>query len=285
MSDTGVLRKKLIDTAARWIGRSEYDGSFREIIDVYNGITPLPRGYRMTYEDPWCAAFVSAAGAAAGMSTAVLPECSCDAMIERYAALGRWIEDDGYVPEAGDIIIFDWQDADAAGDNRGSGDHAAIVESVRDRSITVIEGNSSDAVGRRTLSVNGRYIRGYCLPDYESAERRMAVYREDPEAMMTAGEAVSVMGYDTGASVLTGGVGSVSGAYPVQRYGDISVHTAMLQGALEYLGYKPRWYIGQWADGEYGSATRSAVTEYQRDRGLTADGICGEKTWSAVLRG
>ena len=284
MSDGGALRKKLIDTAARWIGRSEYDGSFREIIDVYNGITPLPRGYRMTYEDPWCAAFVSAAGAAAGLSAAVLPECSCDAMIERYKAAGRWIEDDGYVPQLGDIIIFDWQDADAAGDNRGSGDHAAIVESVRDRSITVIEGNSSDAVGRRTLSVNGRYIRGYCLPDYESAERRMAVYSDDLEAVLSSGEAVSVMGYEEAGAVSAAG-GGVSGAYPTLRYGDISVHTAMLQGALEYLGYKPRWYIGQWCDGEYGSGTRSAVTEYQRDLGLAADGVCGEKTWSAVLRG
>ena len=34
--------------------------------------------------------------------------------------------------------------------------------------ITIIEGNKGEAVARRTLAVNGRYIRGYCLPDYAS---------------------------------------------------------------------------------------------------------------------
>ena len=33
--------------------------------------------------------------------------------------------------------------------------------------ITVIEGNKNNAVGRRTLDVNGRYIRGYGVPKYD----------------------------------------------------------------------------------------------------------------------
>ena len=32
--------------------------------------------------------------------------------------------------------------------------------------VTVIEGNMSDAVGRRTLKVNAKYIRGYGAPKY-----------------------------------------------------------------------------------------------------------------------
>ena len=32
--------------------------------------------------------------------------------------------------------------------------------------MTVIEGNKSEAVAYRSLNVNGKYIRGYCLPDY-----------------------------------------------------------------------------------------------------------------------
>ena len=34
--------------------------------------------------------------------------------------------------------------------------------------MKVIEGNMSNKVGYRTLTVNGRYIRGYCLPDFKS---------------------------------------------------------------------------------------------------------------------
>ena len=41
-----------------------------------------------------------------------------------------------------------------------------IVEKVAGSTITVIEGNKGEAVARRTLAVNGRYIRGFCLPDY-----------------------------------------------------------------------------------------------------------------------
>ena len=42
------------------------------------------------------------------------------------------------------------------------------VEKVAGNMITVIEGNYHDAVGRRYITVNNRYIRGYDLPDYAS---------------------------------------------------------------------------------------------------------------------
>jgi N-acetylmuramoyl-L-alanine amidase len=37
------------------------------------------------------------------------------------------------------------------------------------------------------------------------------------------------------------------------------------------------------ADGDYGSNTERGVTQFQRDRKLTADGICGEETWKKLL--
>ena len=37
------------------------------------------------------------------------------------------------------------------------------------------------------------------------------------------------------------------------------------------------------ADGDFGSATRAAVVEYQRENGLDADGIVGPKTWAKLL--
>lgn len=36
-------------------------------------------------------------------------------------------------------------------------------------------------------------------------------------------------------------------------------------------------------DGFYGRYTKQAVAEYQQQCGLTADGICGKNTWSALL--
>ena len=36
------------------------------------------------------------------------------------------------------------------------------------------------------------------------------------------------------------------------------------------------------ADGEFGAATEAAVKKFQKDNGLTVDGIIGEKTWAAL---
>lgn len=55
-----------------------------------------------------------------------------------------------------------------------------------------------------------------------------------------------------------------------------------LQSRLIELGYDLLKYG---ADGEYGSETVKAVKEFQADRGLTADGIAGEKTLAALYAG
>ncbi|MCD8013293.1 MAG: phage tail tip lysozyme [Lachnospiraceae bacterium] len=159
------LRSKVVAQAKAWLGCNESDGSHKAIIDVYNSHTPLARGYKVQYTDAWCATFVSAVAIKLGYTDIMPTECGCDKMIALYQGLGRWKEDDSYVPDAGDIIFYDWQDS-GSGDNTGSSDHVGIVEKVSGSTITVIEGNYSDSVKRRTLQVNGKYIRGFGLPKY-----------------------------------------------------------------------------------------------------------------------
>ena len=110
----------------------------------------------------------AAVGIAAGLSNIILRECGCQKMIELYKAAGRWQENDGYTPSAaGDVVFYDWQD-NGKGDNTGYSDHVGIVHSVTGNTIKVVEGNKNNAVEYRNLTVNGRYIRGYGLPDYAS---------------------------------------------------------------------------------------------------------------------
>lgn len=161
------LRNKVVSAIRGWLGYSEANGKFKAIIDLYNTQKPLPVGYKVQYSDEWCATTVTAAGMAAGLSDIILGECSCSRMIALYQAVGRWQESDAYRPQPGDIIMYDWQDT-GAGDCTGAPDHVGIVEKVVGNTITIIEGNKGEAVARRTLTVNGRYIRGYCLPDYAS---------------------------------------------------------------------------------------------------------------------
>ena len=162
-----VLRAKVVETAVSYLGCKESDGSHRKIIDLYNSQRPLPVGYKMSYTDSWCAGFVSAVAVQLGLTGIILPECSCSRMLALYQKAGRWTENDAYVPNPADIVMYDWQDS-GIGDNAGAPDHVGFVCEVKGNMITVIEGNKSDSVAYRTVQINGRYIRGYCLPDYAS---------------------------------------------------------------------------------------------------------------------
>ena len=163
-------RAKVVSIAQSYIGCNESDGSHKKIIDLYNSHKPLARGYAVKYTDAWCSTFASAVAIAAGLTGIIPTECGCEKHIALFKALGSWQENDAYVPAPGDYIFYDWQDGTnyAATDNTGAADHVGIVEKVSGQTITVIEGNYSNAVKRRTLAVNGRYIRGYGVPKYGS---------------------------------------------------------------------------------------------------------------------
>ncbi|AMR06530.1 peptidoglycan-binding domain-containing protein [Bacillus thuringiensis] len=61
---------------------------------------------------------------------------------------------------------------------------------------------------------------------------------------------------------------------PILRIGSTGYLVQELQEFLRNIGY----YSGR-IDGQFGRVTEQAVRNYQRDRGLVADGIVGSKTW------
>lgn len=158
---------KVVELAQSWIGKNESDGSHKSIIDIYNSQKKLPRGYKVKYSDEWCATTVSAVAVKLGYTDIIPTECSCQFMIELFKELGIWKENENRIPNPGDIIFYDWQD-DGKGNNKGWADHVGIVENVSGNTITVIEGNYNQSVKRRTLEVNGKYIRGYGTPKYDT---------------------------------------------------------------------------------------------------------------------
>ena len=135
----------------------------QKVLSVYNAQKPLPRGYKVKTTDAWCATTVSAVFLMNGYSD--ISECSCPQMIEKAKAKGIWVEDDAYTPKLGDVIMYDWQDT-GYGDNVGVADHVGMVESVEGNRFVVIEGNRNDSVSRRTMDINGLYIRGYIVPKF-----------------------------------------------------------------------------------------------------------------------
>lgn len=162
-------RSRFVAQARAWIGKNEADGTHRGIIDIYNGHKPLARGYAVKYTDSWCATFISAVAVILGYTDIIPTECSCQQMISLFKEMGCWVEDDTYIPLPGDIVFYDWQDS-GSGDNAGWSDHVGTVERVSGDYMVVIEGNYKDGVGRRSIQVNGRYIRGYGVPKFDEED-------------------------------------------------------------------------------------------------------------------
>jgi len=172
-------RKLYVDTAKSFLGYSEASGKHKQIIDLYNSKSPLPRNYKVTYSDAWCATFVSACAIEANMANIIPRECSCYFQVEQWIKMERWQENDGYIPKPGDIIYYDWQDS-GKGDDTGVPDHVGIVESVNGGVITVIEGNKNDSVERRKIAVDGTCIRGYGLPNFAWWAAENTPKKKDP---------------------------------------------------------------------------------------------------------
>ena len=251
-------RSVIVKQAHSWLGCNEADGSHKKIIDTYNSHKPLARGYKLKYDDYWCSGFVSACSIAVDYTDIIPTEVGCGQHIELFKKLGIWVENDAYVPKPGDIALYDWEDS-GKGDNTGYPNHIGIVEKVENGKITVIEGNYSNAVKRRVIAVNGKYIRGYAVPKYDAEPQQ-------PESEQTKPEKANNADFTLGMRTL--------------RFGSKGDDVKALQILLNGNGCP----CGKWgADGDFGIATEDAVKEYQRKVGLTADGIAGPLTWSSLL--
>lgn len=153
-----VTADMIIGIFREWIGWSEANGKYRQIIDIYNSHKPLARGYKVQYSDAWCDTTVSAAFIKAGNTDIIGgTECGVYDHVLLFRQAGIW---KGRIkPIPGDIIVFDWQ-------RDGVQDHIGIVERVEGAQITTIEGNYKNAVGRRTILYNDAQIAGYARPKY-----------------------------------------------------------------------------------------------------------------------
>lgn len=277
------LRVLVCAQAACWLGCCEGNGSHRGIIDVYNQIVPRPRGYKLQYSDPWCAGFVSAVAQALGLTAWIYPECGCGPMVELYRKAGRWMEDDAYLPALADVIFYDWDDS-GTGDNRGIPDHVGIVLSVDGDQITVIEGNCGKTVAKRKVQRDGRYIRGYGLPDYAVAAAVLTESGKTP-----AGSAATESAPEGESGKESASQSSAAAvplrcrvSLPILQVGDAGEAVWAGQMLLQGRGY-PVGPSG--CDGEFGPRTRSAMRRFQLAHGLECDGVLGPESWGCLIGG
>lgn len=257
------LRYRVTSQAESWLGVHEGEALHREILAIYNAHRPAG-GYVMGPEDPWCAAFVSAVGAACGLEDILYPDCSCPSMLQTYRAAGRFEEADEAIPRPGDLIFYDWQDS-GLGDCRGEPDHVGLILEANERELLVIEGNLSDRVGTRRIKADSRCIRGFGKPDYLG--RSAYTIRGGLPEPAPAPETPSA-----------------------PRFAALELPTLARGGSGECVRAAQLLLIGRgcrcgpWgADGDFGPATHGGVLRFQRGRNLEADGVIGPLTWRALL--
>jgi g-D-glutamyl-meso-diaminopimelate peptidase len=69
----------------------------------------------------------------------------------------------------------------------------------------------------------------------------------------------------------------MSGSTPLLKKGSKGEAVTRLQQGLQQLGHDPGTI-----DGIFGRNTERAVRDFQTNNGLTADGVVGPKTWTAL---
>jgi peptidoglycan hydrolase-like protein with peptidoglycan-binding domain len=99
--------------------------------------------------------------------------------------------------------------------------------------------------------VNGKYIRGYCLPDYAQKATKA------PQTAQTVKVGVDI---------------------PLLRFGATGGAVRALQAILTAKGCDT-----QGIDGDFGANTEKAVKAFQRAKKLEDDGVVGKDTWTALL--
>ena len=170
------LRRKVADIINAWDGATRGSAKHLEILNIYNNHKPLARGYRVQVGDAHCATTASAAYIKAGIAEYTGTECGVGKYVEIAKKKGIWTENDAYTPKVGDACVYDWQDGAnyATTDNTGAPDHIGIVTKVGGGTFVVTEGNMNGGkVGKRTMKVNGRYIRGFITPDFDMIARKL----------------------------------------------------------------------------------------------------------------
>ena len=263
------LRRKVVNQIKSWVGYNDADGSHKKIIDIYNSHKPLARGYKLRYTDAWCAGTVSAVAIACGLTDIMPTEVGVGEMIKLYQRLGRWEENDANVPRLGDVIVYAWSD-NGVGDCTVGDSHVGIVTDCDGKTITATEGNmvvnGVHLVGYRTIPVNGRYIRGFGLPDYASkateAEPTTPAPTPAPEEPKKE---------DTITMELRMLKRGMSGN---------DVRAAML--LMKDKGYYP-WNIPA-TDKLFGAKMEQGLKKMQAEHGLGVDGLLGKNSWTYLLK-
>ena len=270
-------KEKLIEWCKKQVGYHEGDNNWNK----YAGNADLITWYGWRPQNqPWCDIFVDSAflncfglDRAAMMTFQPIGQGTalCSASANYYKANSAWFDK----PEVGDQVFFN---------HSGGINHTGIVIAVSGGVVTTIEGNSSDSVRQNAYSIGASYIAGYGRPKWSIVTDEKEKQEEKADNTPSNGELIiddPPPEHDIPAPA--DGFCIVAVKLPVVKYGDATVYVRIMQTLLISKGFSCGW-MG--ADGEFGDKTKEGLKKYQKQMKFKEemlDGVCGEKTWAALL--
>ena len=156
-----MKKEEFIKKLEGYIGVTGGGDFHRGICAIYNSMPALPRNYKLSTSDPWCAGFASAMWWKYNNKLWFPYECSCSQMIRLAKENGSFYREP--IIEVGWLIFYDWQ-------RDGSPDHVGFITSKNSSTFDVIEGNYGNAVKRRTVSQSSKSIYGVVKLQYSDSE-------------------------------------------------------------------------------------------------------------------
>ena len=247
MSSVDSTINSFLSVAKRFFGVKEGSSQHAIVLALYNSSKPAGE-YEMTMNDPWCAAFVGAVSGGCGLQDIIPVSASCERMLAKLLGNGAAITNN---PEPGNIAFFDW-DGDGKYD-----DHVGIVSEVRAGTVTTIEGNKSDSVDLRTFNPTSLPVI-FVRPPWDGTVQSTA-----PTSHVACKEYYSKLTWDERNEIKT---------FPMLKEGSSGIYVKILQ---DFLGLIP--------DGKFGPETKKSLLDYQHEKDLEVDGICGRETWSSFF--
>lgn len=139
---------KLADYANTKMGIKEGTNAFYKLIDDYNNECRKKNTYKMSYNDSWCACFVSICLTHCGYSTKY-NSVDCDALFRNLAKYEIARKD----AKRNDIVFYSWKHTNS------DLQHVGIISNRMGNYINVIEGNKNNSVAIRQINVYDADIR------------------------------------------------------------------------------------------------------------------------------
>ena len=233
---------------------------YAEYLDSFAGFYNGPKnGYA------WCDVFVDylfvkCFGFNIGRQMLCQPMSSAGAgclfSAQYYKQSGRWHTN---APQPGDQIFFTY--------SPGEYSHTGIVEAINGDTVTTIEGNTSDQVGRRNYNIANATIAGYGRPKWELAQTESST-ATPVQTTPTEEKPVETKPKE-----------NHDWKPPMLKYAPNDFYHAvvLLQALLNCHNFDS----GK-DDGYYGPKTQAAVNKARRWYGMEATCMCDDDLWKAL---